>query len=127
MKKSLWALPLLAIVPLAVLVTSKPCACMNPDDLVRQNFHADPYGNSDAFRQALLKEYPPGTPWSLLQQYVSWSRHKECFDSDQAKICTWHFAKNDLGLFTEKFRIEFVLDQQQNLVDVRARRYREWF
>jgi hypothetical protein len=88
-------------------------------------FGADPYGDPDAFRQASLRTFPPGTPWSVLDEQIAHTRKDKCKSGAREVVCTWSFAKG--WLFDEVFQMEFLLDQQQKLADVRAGQFRKWF
>jgi hypothetical protein len=95
--------------------------------LIQTTFGASPHADADAFRSAALKSFPPGTSWSALSMTVARTGSDKCEREALGFVCTWQFAKSDFGLFQDGFRMEFVLDQQQNLTDIRAKAFRKWF
>lgn len=123
MRNVLLALPIAALIGLA-FVTTSPCACATPEMLLRGLFQADPLGSPEDFKQAVLKKLPPGTPWETLEKIAS--INKNCIQSERSMRCTWLLSNSVLGIFNDAFSIEFILDRNKGLVDVRAWRFREW-
>ena len=123
MRRALLILPFVVLIGLA-FVTTTPCACATPEMVIRGVFQADPHGSPEDFRQSLLKRLPPGTAWPTLGKIAS--INERCVRSDRSMLCTWRLTDSVLGVFHDAFSIEFLLDQNKSLVDVRVRRFREW-
>jgi len=126
MRNVLLALPIAAFIALA-FVTTTPCACATTEMIIRGVFQADPHGTPEDFKQAFLRRLPPGTSLSKLEKIASATSNEKCILSERSMHCTWRLSNSVLGVFHDKFSIEFVLDQNKNLIDVRSKRFREWF